>query len=84
VTRVEITRRISPVPGTEAMGQTGPYENLQGRIHGELDPTDPHNRIIQDIGLAPRNARGRVEYVATFSLMKPLDLTRASGVLYPS
>jgi hypothetical protein len=81
VTRVEITKRVSPVPGTDAIGQAGPYENLQGRIHGELDPTDPHNRIIQDIGLAPRNARGRVEYVATFSLMKPVDLERASGVL---
>ena len=81
VTRVEITRRISPVPGTEAIGPAGAYENLQGRIHGEIDPVSSHNRIIQDIERAPRNARGRVEYVATFSLMKPVDLRKASGVL---
>jgi hypothetical protein len=80
VTRVEVTSRVSPVPG-EAIGPAGPYENLQGRIHGEIDPRSPHNRIIQDIDRAPRNARGRVEYIATFSLMKPVDLRKASGVL---
>ncbi len=80
MTRIEITTRTS-VPNGEASGVAGAYENLQGRIHGELDPAHPQNRIIQDIALAPRNARGRVEYVATFSLMKPVDLSRASGVL---
>src|SRR5262249_22786668 len=34
-----------------------------------------------DIRLAPRNSRGRVEYVATFALAKPVDLSKASGVL---
>src|SRR5439155_24806935 len=28
-----------------------------------------------------RNARGKVEYVGTFSMMKPVDLVKASGVL---
>ena len=54
---------------------------IRGRIHGEVDPTDPHNRIIQDIDLAPRNARGRVEYVATFALARPVDRSKTSGVL---
>src|SRR6185503_7003975 len=35
----------------------------------------------QDLALAPINARGRVEYVATFALAKPVDMSRASGVL---
>src|SRR5205814_2550361 len=39
------------------------------------------NRIIQDIGLAPHNARGRVEYVATFALAKPVDMARSGRVL---
>jgi hypothetical protein len=47
----------------------------------ELDPKDPKNAIITDIQLAPRNARGMVEYVATFALVKPVDMTKASGVL---
>ena len=57
------------------------FELIRGRIHGEIDPKDPHNAIIQDIVLAPRNARGNVEYVATFALAKPIDLTNSPRVL---
>ena len=44
-------------------------------------PADRRNRIIQDLDLAPRNQNGKVEYVATFSLMAPVDRSKASGVL---
>jgi hypothetical protein len=81
VTRLEITSR-EPVASGQVFGSAGPYENIRGRIHGEVDPKDPHNRIIQDIDLAPRNARGKIEYIATFSLMKPADLSKSSGVLF--
>ena len=57
------------------------YEVLSGHAFGELDPKDPLNAIINDIGLAVRNARGKVEYAATFTLMKPIDAAKASGVL---
>ena len=77
VVRLEIVSR-SPMPGA---GAAGAYELLQGRIHGEVDPGDRRHAIIQDLALAPRNARGRVEYVATFALAKPVDMARASGVL---
>lgn len=80
VTRVEIASR-EPASGGQPIGQAGPYEILRGRIHGEVDPTDAHNTIIQDLQLAPRNARGKVEYVATFALAKPIDLAKASGTL---
>src|SRR6185369_11336986 len=80
VVRIEITSR-EPMNNGEAAGAAGPFEILRGKIHGEIDPLDPHNRIIQDIGLAPRNARGHVEYVATFALAKPVDLAKASRVL---
>jgi hypothetical protein len=59
----------------------GGYELIKGKIYGEIDPKDPHNAIIQDIALAPRNARGKVEYVATFALAKPIDMTKAARVL---
>jgi hypothetical protein len=52
------------------------------RAFGELDPSDPRNAIIQDLGLAPTNANGRVEYMATFYLVKPIDMTRSSGLLW--
>src|SRR5262245_16009413 len=79
VTRVEIISR-TPDPRPQP-GAAGPYEILRGRVHGELDPSDPHNTIIQDIQLAPRNAHGKVEYIATFALAKPIDMSKASGVL---
>lgn len=80
VSRLEVTTRESLDNG-RAFGTAGRYEVIRGRVHGELDPLDRHNRIIQDIDLAPRNARGRVEYVATFALAMPAELSRASGVL---
>lgn len=63
-------------------GAAGQYELLTGHYDGELDPADRTNRIITDIQLAPRNARGRVEYSATFALAKPVDMSKASGVLF--
>ncbi len=62
-----------------ATGAAGPFEIMRGRIYGEVDPADPHNAIIQDLALAPKNARGRVEYVATFALAKPVDMSKALG-----
>jgi hypothetical protein len=80
VVKLEIDSREPMNPGQPA-GAAGPYELIRGRLHGEVDPGDPHNAIIQDLGLAPRNARGKVEYVATFALAKPVDLAKASRVL---
>src|SRR6476661_3858241 len=79
VTRLEIATQ-APVSGGP-FGRAGAYENIRGRIHGEVDPADRRNRIIQDLDLAPRNQNGKVEYVATFALMKPVDGSKASGVL---
>jgi hypothetical protein len=54
---------------------------LRGHFTGELDPKDPHNALITDIRFASRNARGMVEYTATFAMLIPAQL---SGVLYYS
>ena len=41
------------------------------------------NTLLVDIRLAPRNARGRVEYSFDFYILKPIDLTRgAHKVIY--
>jgi hypothetical protein len=84
VTRLEIAsveRVDAPAAGAPPQTGTPPYERVSGKFHGELDPAEPGNALITDIQLAPRNARGKVDYVGTFSLMKPADLARASGVL---
>ena len=49
---------------------------------GELDPNDRRNAVIQDIQLAPRNARGMVEYTATFQIVKPVDMSKASHLMW--
>ena len=79
VTRIEVLSR-EPMTG-QTVGAAGPYEIVRGRVHGEVDVADRRNAIIQDLALAPRNAKGRAEYVATFALARPIDLTKASGVL---
>ncbi|HTL02713.1 MAG TPA: alpha/beta hydrolase domain-containing protein [Vicinamibacterales bacterium] len=80
VVRVEILSK-EPANGGQPAGKAGPFEILRGQVHGEVDPRLPQNRIIQDLELAPRNARGNVEYVATFALAKPVNPAAASGVL---
>jgi hypothetical protein len=83
VTRIEIAKVESPAPPPANAGSiaTPPYERISGKFYGELDPKDPKNALITDIQFAPPNARGNVEYVGTFSLMKPIDMSKASGVL---
>jgi len=81
ITRIVIERRESPAYRGQSFGEAGPYEWLRGRAFGELDPKAPLNAIITDLEFAPRNARGMVEYSATFTLAKPVDLSKGSGVL---
>jgi hypothetical protein len=81
IVRLDIQQTEAEAFEGKAFGAAGPYEVLSGVAHGELDPKDPHNAIIQDLAFAPRNARGMVEYSATFSLARPRDMSKASGVL---
>jgi hypothetical protein len=82
VTRIVIDTKVSPAFGGQSFGTAGQYETLAGRAFGELDPNDPHNSIITDINLAPKNANGRVEYTATFLLVKPIDMSKSSHLLW--
>lgn len=82
VRRIVIDTKTSPDFGGTAFGNAGPYETIRGRAFGELDPRDPHNSIIQDIDLAPRNANGNVEYVATFQIQKPIDMSKGSRLMW--
>lgn len=82
VTKIIIDSKVSPAFDAARFGNTGQYETLVGRAFGELDPSDRRNAVIQDIALAPRNAHGMVEYMATFQLVKPLDMSKASGPLW--
>ncbi|MFN7979051.1 MAG: alpha/beta hydrolase domain-containing protein [Vicinamibacterales bacterium] len=81
VTRLEITRR-EVVAGGRAFGRAGAYEKVVGTVHFTADPAAARNRGIVDLGLAPVNAAGVVEYTADFYLLKPVDPTRGNGRLF--
>jgi hypothetical protein len=82
--RAEVTgitfTRSSPF-GAATFGSAGAYEQLDGVVTGEINPHHPLNRIIQDIERAPRNVRGNVEYAMTFSILKPVDLSKSNHTL---
>src|SRR5882762_9410189 len=68
-------------PLTTGTGQTIAYQQISGRAFGELNPHDPLNRIIQDIALG-KDPDGKVRYVASFVLTKPVDMSQASGLMW--
>jgi hypothetical protein len=78
VTRIVIDQTQALTP---AAGQTIAYEQISGRAFGELDPRDPLNAIIQDIELG-KDADGKVRYVASFVITKPVNLQQASGLMW--
>ena len=80
ITQIEIAK-TEPAFGGATFGETGAYQLLTGTARGELDPADPGNAIIQDIDLAPRNARGMVEYSTDIQILKPSDQSRGNRVL---
>jgi Alpha/beta hydrolase domain len=81
ITRIVVDETI---PYAAPAGSPAPamaYEQVAGRAFGELDPKHRNNAIIQDIELA-KDADGKVRYVASFVIYKPVDMARASGLMW--
>src|SRR5438552_14338655 len=78
VTKIVIDDTQPLATGT---GQTIAYQQISGRAFGELNPNDPLNRIIQDIELG-KDPDGKVRYVASFVLTKPVDMSQASHLMW--
>src|SRR5262245_53374505 len=81
ITRIEITK-TEPAFAGRTFGTVGAYERLIGKAYGEVDPRAPGNAIIQDIALAPKNARGNVEYVTDIDIVRPADRTKSNQILF--
>jgi hypothetical protein len=81
ITRIEIIR-VEPAFGGASYDLVGAYERLIGRAYGEVDPREAKNAVIQDIALAPRNARGLVEYSTDVEILRPADKQNGNGVLF--
>ena len=76
VVRLDVTRREPVLGGAAFKGAGGggsSYEKVEGVLHFTADPAARANEAIADLGLAPRNTRGLVEYSADFYLLRPLD-----------
>ena len=81
VTRVEIRSTIDALGG-RSFGSVGAYELLKGTIFFAVDPANPSNRVIADLGKAPTNAQGRVEFSSDLFIIRPKDRSKGNGVLF--
>jgi len=81
VNNLEIVKTFDAYGGA-SFGNTGPYEAIVGIVHGKLDPNNPANAGIVDIGLAPRDANGLVNYSTDFVILRPKNVATARRVLF--
>ena len=80
LTRLDIGTRAA-FAGGQGFGNVGRYERIDGVAHFAVDPNHPDNTVIADIGLAPRNGDGMVEFSADFRIVKPVDNDHGNGRL---
>src|SRR5947209_8189871 len=75
VTKI-VVDRVAPLAGDAT------YETITGRAFGELDPLDHHNAEITDLPLATDPSSHKGNYVASFFIVKPVDMSKASGLMW--
>ncbi|MER8929027.1 alpha/beta hydrolase domain-containing protein [Mesorhizobium sp. M0859] len=78
---IEIKQRES-FAGGHHFGQTGAYERLRGCAHFAVSPDAAPQAGICDLGLAPRNKKGLVEFSADFLILKPAEPVQGNGRLF--
>lgn len=78
VTQIEITERET----LSSSAVDYQYEVITGVMHFSLDPDDPGNATIADIGFAPVNNAGLVEFSADFQVMVPSDNIANGTLMY--
>ena len=77
VTKLLITSRRA-FAQEKAFGHVGPYEQLDGIVYFAVDPSHAANRLITDLKLAPRDARGLVHFSADWRLLRPVEPQRGN------
>jgi len=82
LTEIHVTA-VEPFADGMAFGAAGAYERVKGTFKGELDPSDPRNKVIVNLDKAQKNAAGRIEYEADFYILRPVDAAHGSRkILY--
>lgn len=70
--RVDVTTRAD-------IGNSG-FEKIVGLAHFEVDPVNARNQPIADIGRAPKNAAGKVEFSSDLYIIRPKDAAKSNGI----
>lgn len=65
----------------ESFAGYGPYRQIEGRVHFEVDPALPANAAIVDLQHAVNTACGEVAFSADFSLVTPKNPAKGTGKL---
>jgi hypothetical protein len=60
----------------------GTHERVIARVHYAVDPRLPANQSIADLGAAPRNPAGKVEFAGDLLLFLPKDTAAARGTVF--
>ena len=81
VTKIQVVSR-GPAYSGYSFPKVGTYERIIGKAFGEISPMDRHNNGIVDIGLAPRNTNGKVEYSFDFYILKPTDPSKGNHKVF--
>jgi hypothetical protein len=72
VVRIDVRRR----------DDYGSHERIIGRVHFAVDPGLRANRGIADVGRAPANAAGKVEFTSDFLVFMPKSAAGARGTVF--
>ena len=81
VTRFEVLSVQHNALEGRSFDNVGTYDLITARATVAVDPADRRNAVIADIGMAPRNAAGKVEVVSDVQILRPSDPKRATGEL---
>lgn len=79
--RLEVTEVVSPAFDGRVFGAVGTYDRIAARATIGVDPNDPHNADLVDIGSVPRSAAGLVEATSDVVILRPTVPNRGNGVL---
>src|ERR1041385_1232795 len=69
-------------PPTAVFGTAGKYELVEGVASFAVDPSASCNAGITDLGLAPRDERGLVEFSADFCVLRPAGSSGSRRLLF--
>ena len=71
--------RREPYAAGRSFGKIGPYEILEGSIGYAVDPS--RETTINDLALVPPDADGRIRFTGDFTIVAPVDASRANSLL---